>query len=101
MIALLLLAAAQSPAANVEAAHAAYDRCVQQQTLELGAANQESADTILRAVRVRCNPQFMALVASFPGTTARSPEMVGWQNDSEGRAIAALLEARAKAPPSP
>jgi hypothetical protein len=79
---------------RLAAAHGAYDQCVQAQTLALGDSNQETADTILTAVRARCNPQWMSLVNAWPIPDWQA--LSGWRQDSEGRAIGALLDARAK-----
>lgn len=44
----------------------AYQQCVVTQAVALGAGNQESADTILRAVRFKCDAAWQQLETSFP-----------------------------------
>lgn len=87
--------------AGLDQAKSIYQNCVTAETVRLGQGNSESADTILRAVRFKCEPSWQALQASFPsGTGVRAAEMARvrvlekWRGEAEGAAIAALLEAR-------
>jgi hypothetical protein len=99
----ILLAMLQlSSGAGLDQAKAAYEHCMTAEAVHLGAGNQESADTILRAVRFKCEPAWQQLAATFPdaggipiAVQARSRALAKWRVDAEGAATAALLEARA------
>jgi hypothetical protein len=104
---LLLAAAAQTnPVADhMFAARDAYRTCVTTQTVRLGAGNQETAETVLRAVRSLCAPQWDSLLVAFPGaelggSAADMHDSVtsAWRRQAEDAAVAALLEARARRP---
>jgi hypothetical protein len=99
----ILLALLQlSAGAGLDQAKAAYEQCMTAEAVHLGAGNQESADTILRAVRFKCDPAWQQLSRGLsrrrrnsdrgPGSIARPDEVA---HDAEGAATAALLEARA------
>jgi hypothetical protein len=100
----ILLALLQlSAGAGLDQAKAAYEQCVTAEAVRLGAGNQESADTILRAVRFKCDPAWQQLVSAFPdaggipiAVQARSRALTKWRTDAEGAATAALLESRVK-----
>jgi hypothetical protein len=100
---ILYILAALQLAAGMDQAKAAYQQCMVTEAIHLGADNQESADTILRAVRFRCDPTWQQLSASFPGGTgvfiaeqARTRALVKWRSDAEGAAVSALLDARSR-----
>jgi hypothetical protein len=93
--------ALQFAADPLDQAKAAYEQCVTAEAVHLGADNQESADTILRAVRFKCEPEWQQLAATFPSGTgvfiaeqARSRALAKWHSDAEGAAVAALLSVR-------
>lgn len=101
MLTVYILATMQLTGASLDTVKARYEQCVVAQTVTLGAANQESADTILRAVRFKCEPAWQQLTDSFPSGSgvpiaeqARSDALAKWRSDAEGAAIIALLEAR-------
>lgn len=90
-------------AAGMDTAKATYEQCVTSEAVRLGSGNQESADTILRAVRFKCEPAWRQLQLTFPTAAgipiaerARSSALAKWRNDAEGAAITALLEARSR-----
>jgi hypothetical protein len=103
MIALTLLAAAA--ASPLSTASQLYRDCVTAQTVQLGAANHEPAETILTAVRTICLPQWVAVRRILPSNTGvPAADIMGGQlldsikERAEGQAVAALLEARAARP---
>jgi hypothetical protein len=105
MIALLIVAAAANPVGDrMFAARDTYKACVLSETLTFGSSNQEPADTVLRAVRSRCEPQWANLQLAFPGgvgggyETMRVQTLEAWRRQAEDAAIAALLEARPHRP---
>lgn len=100
---IILLAMQIASADPFDQAKAAYEQCVRTEAVRLGSGNNESADTILRAVRFKCEPAWLQLQAAFPSGTgvfaaerARSSALAKWHSEAEGAAIAALLDARAR-----
>ena len=101
----MFLLAAALAASNPMPAHDAYQSCIVDQAVRLGSSNAETADTILRAVRSVCEPQWAALQQAMPGGTGvasweqiRAGTLANWRTEAENAAVAALLEARAKRP---
>lgn len=99
MIAVLLLAAA-----GFLDTKQAYDNCARTEAVRLGSTNSETADTILRAVRSKCAPQWVALETVYPAVglpdidAERARSLVLWRSQAEDAAVAALLESRRKSP---
>ena len=76
-----------------------YRSCTSGTTIRLGSANAESADTIIRAARSICKPQWETLQRTAGvglGVPAIDAQAGKWRTDAEDSAIAALLEARAR-----
>jgi hypothetical protein len=97
----MLLAALALVAADPDQVLQSYRNCVTSQAVRLGGRNTETADTILRAVRSICEPQWRELSASAGGglgVPAVESALLRWRTEAEDAAVAALLEARAKRP---
>ena len=82
---------------DLESARLAFFRCMEDNTVRLGKGNQENAETILKAVRMLCEPEdralgFAYLSANKPLQTYRPAD----REEAEGKAIIALLLARSK-----
>lgn len=73
--------------------------CTINQAVQLGASNSETADTIMRAVRSACAPQWVSLKSAAGvglGIATIDGMVLDWRTDAENAAVAALLQARAK-----
>jgi len=81
--------------AHLQAAQAAYQTCETTEAVRLGKGNTESADTILRAVRSNCGPQWNAYLESWPGVPGEEGPQQATRQSTEDSAVAALLNARA------
>lgn len=87
-------------------AQGALNACLEREALALGVGNAESADTILRAARVRCDPERLALDTAWKAqplypidyATRRATETKIQEGGAtaEGLAVGALLAARAR-----
>lgn len=78
-----------------------YRKCTIEQAVQLGSSNAETADTIIRAVRSICKPQWVALNNAAGvglGVKAIDEAVLNWRTDAENAAVAALLQARSKRP---
>jgi hypothetical protein len=106
LVALLVVSqpvAAQSSNSAIERVKAAQQQletCFKEQIVKLGRNNQETAETLLRAVRSLCEEQDDALGWAYSDVSAiRTSDMVALRardrEDAENSAVAALLTARA------
>jgi hypothetical protein len=96
MLAFFVAAAA---ATSIPQALEDFRSCTTNQAVQLGASNSETADTIIRAVRSVCAPQWVSLKSAAGvglGVATIDGIVLDWRTDAENAAIAALLQARAK-----
>ena len=82
---------------DLEATRATYFRCMEENPVKLGRGNQETAETILKAVRTICEAEDRALGFAYFAANKRPQTYMGDdRKEAEGKAVTSLLIARSK-----